>query len=439
MSKVSKYFFYLTLCLSINLYSQECDVICELEKLKSKKIDTPSTSKRLSTTQSPNNYYTDFNKPLINDKNELLGWINDIVEFYGTPLVVSIGSVQGDLNSFSIRNVNFNDSLDDKRIASINRIEADDLTMHNIINKRLTLEEILNITEFNYENYFSREVLDYSDSTFKINGLSILIPDDELDIPIEFQKLNLLRNHDYEFKTQTKFGNSNQSFLMNFNDQISFKFEADIVLPSYEELKETHLLFIKTFQDSSEYCQINFDDFNDYYGLDLNYPIYLLQTLDCLFYNSDFDGLGLSISSIANNAFYNNLSQGKYSYDISWSYEFWNSLLISSGGTIDAALLGIKPLLAKKMTMFEFNALLDGSGLIPYEYKGLANAFLYELYSDLYNELKKFINNPRGIRLTLEVLNPIDPAVLSRIEDNPMLIFNILNNIKFSIEANPGI
>ena len=68
MDKVSKYFFYLTLFLSINLYSQECDVICELEKLKSKKIDSQLTLKESSTIQSLNDYYQDLNRPLIKDK-----------------------------------------------------------------------------------------------------------------------------------------------------------------------------------------------------------------------------------------------------------------------------------------------------------------------------------------------------------------------------------
>ena len=90
------------------------------------------------------------------------------------------------------------------------------------------------------------------------------------------------------------------------------------------------------------------------------------------------------------------------------------------------------------MSKFELVSLLDGLG-IPYEYKGLFDDLVYDYYSDFYNEAKTFVNYPRGIGISVEILNPIDPNVIENLEDNPMLFFNLLNNIRFDIYANPSI
>jgi hypothetical protein len=49
------------------------------------------------------------------------------------------------------------------------------------------------------------------------------------------------------------------------------------------------------------------------------------------------------------------------------------------------------------------------------------------------------VSYPRGIGISVEILNPIDPNILENLEDNPMLFFNLLNNIRFDIYANPSI
>ena len=88
------------------------------------------------------------------------------------------------------------------------------------------------------------------------------------------------------------------------------------------------------------------------------------------------------------------------------------------------------------MSKFELVALLDGLG-IPYEYKGLFEDLLYDYYSDFYSEAKEFISFPRGLAFSVELLEPINPEILYQLEDNPMLLFNILNKIRFEVKANP--
>ena len=123
-------------------------------------------------------------------------------------------------------------------------------------------------------------------------------------------------------------------------------------------------------------------------------------------------------------------------FGLSWSKEAWDAASIASGGSIDAAIFAANTFLTTKMSKFELVALLDGLG-IPYEYKGLFEDTLYNYYLDFYSEAKKFVNFPRGLSVTIELLEPISQEILYQIEDNPMLLFNILNKIRFEIKANP--
>ena len=90
------------------------------------------------------------------------------------------------------------------------------------------------------------------------------------------------------------------------------------------------------------------------------------------------------------------------------------------------------------MSKYELVALLDGVG-IPYEYKGLFDELAYEYYSNFFDEVKTFVNYPRGLGFKIEITDKIDPQVFMQVEDNPMLFFNILNKIEIDIYANPQI
>ena len=91
------------------------------------------------------------------------------------------------------------------------------------------------------------------------------------------------------------------------------------------------------------------------------------------------------------------------------------------------------------MSKYELVALLDGVG-IPYEYKGLFDELAYEYYSNFFDEVKTFVNYPRGLGFKVEITDKIDPQVFMQVEDNPMLLFNILNKTFFWLilkENNP--
>jgi hypothetical protein len=62
---------------------------------------------------------------------------------------------------------------------------------------------------------------------------------------------------------------------------------------------------------------------------------------------------------------------------------------------------------------------------------------MHTLYDQMYDEAKLFVNNPRGLLLELSFPMGIDETLIYQLEENPMMAFNILNNMEFKIKANP--
>jgi len=126
----------------------------------------------------------------------------------------------------------------------------------------------------------------------------------------------------------------------------------------------------------------------------------------------------------------------KLSFGINWSDEMFRKIAYASGGTIDAGLLVSKGLIANKMNKYEIQMLLQNAGL-DRNLQGLYLDYAYTLYDQFYEQAKIFINNPRGILFELEFPLGLDQQILYEIEQNPMMAFNVLNNMEFKITANP--
>lgn len=126
----------------------------------------------------------------------------------------------------------------------------------------------------------------------------------------------------------------------------------------------------------------------------------------------------------------------KISIGVNWSDELFRRITYASGGTIDAALLVAKGLVANKMNKYEIQMLLQNAGL-DRNLQGLYLDYAYTLYDQIFEQAAIFINNPKGLLLELEFPLGLDEQIFYEIEKNPMMGFNVLNNMEFSITANP--
>ncbi len=73
------------------------------------------------------------------------------------------------------------------------------------------------------------------------------------------------------------------------------------------------------------------------------------------------------------------------------------------------------------------------------ELQGLYLDIIYSYYDNLFDEIKIFVNNPRGIMIELDFAEGLDTSILKKLDENPMLFFTILNNMDLSINANPNL
>jgi hypothetical protein len=124
------------------------------------------------------------------------------------------------------------------------------------------------------------------------------------------------------------------------------------------------------------------------------------------------------------------------SLGINWSDEMFRKIAYASGGTLDAGLLVAKGVVSNKMNKYELQMLLQNAGL-DRDLQGLYLDYMHTLYDQMYDEAKLFVNNPRGLLLELSFPMGIDETLIYQLEENPMMAFNILNNMEFKIKANP--
>ena len=136
----------------------------------------------------------------------------------------------------------------------------------------------------------------------------------------------------------------------------------------------------------------------------------------------------------------NNLTQTFYKFNIGmgWSNSFYKDVSFLSGGAIDAGMLFAKAYTANKMNKYEIQMLLQNFGF-DRDLQGLYLDVVYSYYDQVFDELKLFVDDPRGLQIELEFKDGLNSSILEKIEENPMLVFTILNNMNFSLIANPRI
>jgi hypothetical protein len=126
------------------------------------------------------------------------------------------------------------------------------------------------------------------------------------------------------------------------------------------------------------------------------------------------------------------------SLGISWSNGVYRDISNLSEGVVDAGMMLAKAYTANKMNKYEVQMLLQNFGF-DRELQGLYLDLIYSYYDNLFDEIKIFVNDPRGIMIELDFAEGLDTSILKKLDENPMLFFTILNNMDLSINANPNL
>jgi hypothetical protein len=289
-------------------------------------------------------------------------------------------------------------------------------------------------------DYFCR----LNDLSFNLDSIETLTgesPEWYMDASVWSIIEPLTSDMDTYFKYSATSGGNNiirakQKSIMSFdNSSVSLLFEADssanldIVNVLIKEIKEILTMLVGREAVSSLANSEELFPWDEY--------INIVNKVSEARYDDAFDEAEARFAQLENKL-ESGLTQKVYgvSLGINWSDEMFRKIAYASGGTLDAGLLVAKGVVSNKMNKYELQMLLQNAGL-DRDLQGLYLDYMHTLYDQMYDEAKLFVNNPRGLLLELSFPMGIDETLIYQLEENPMMAFNILNNMEFKIKANP--
>ena len=483
MKNYKKIFFgYLFVFLiSTPLYStdDECDILCRSgvqPQDSSKNKSKPKTEVKKKTYDKPK-YYSSYNRSnlIINstestkkDITDIKNWIYKNADLSSAPFDIDVDftSSYGVKDSFRIGNLNFSfiDNYYDTKyeIVSIGSLACNGSVFGYGINEtrpiELILKELVMPTAPKRSEDYSCKIdnisLDY-DGIGGINGESKetllyeleretgsrkaakLVLDLFEDIDVYYEGVssyneNIIRS---QIKNVISFGNSSFSVYLDADSET----DLSILYEIFSEAK----IFLTTVVGRNLMNELA--NAQEVIPLDVYKKIAMTvaeNQYEDRFYEASerfvnsFENLGIDLDNLEA-SYAPGLSKiYKISFGVNWSNELFREIAYASGGTIDAALLAAKGFTVNKMNKYEIQMLLQSAGL-DRNLQGLYLDYAYTLYDQIYEQAKIFINNPKGLLLELEFPLGLDEQIFYEIEKNPMMAFNVLNNMEFSITANP--
>ena len=279
--------------------------------------------------------------------------------------------------------------------------------------------------------------------TFNLNAIEE-IADWPLEMYLSPEVLKYVRplfeNIDFTFEQEISKPSDTRMFnsiAYDLNDTVGIYFDATVSQPVelldklWKEISELMYKMVdrKTLLDlaRTEYIP-SFEQYLDVYNQVEN-AIYSGD------YEADFQRLGNYFSdpqmlSDWAGTIYN------ISFGLNWSDELFRNISRDSGGAIDGAMLMARGMMSNKMSKYEIQMLLQSAG-VDRNLQGLYLDYVYSLYEQLYGQAKIFINNPRGILIELNFPSGLGQEIFYELEQNPMLVFTILNSMELKITANP--
>ncbi len=122
---------------------------------------------------------------------------------------------------------------------------------------------------------------------------------------------------------------------------------------------------------------------------------------------------------------------------ITWTNGVFRAANKATNMQLDQALNGIKPFLINVMNKTDFSIMMS-SIAGPEMAKAFVN-LAYPIYIDALNEARTFVNNPRGMRLSVE--NRSNVNIMDLLESTEMAtpteFIRLLSGVKVKVEANP--
>lgn len=471
--------FFLSL-MSLPLYSldDDCDILCRagLES-KNSSQNKPEPKPEIKKTYIKPRSYSSYNQSNIIIKNtestkkdiaDIKNWFyKNIPDLSRAPydIDISITSAFGLKNNFSIEDLNFSviekDDAKKYGIATIGSFACNGSFMGYGINEARPIELMIKELEFpkplsSSDSYSCK----FEDISLDLNGIAGLngqsLEDLVYDLEYEIGErpadivIGLLKDMDWYYEVggtynQNQWRASNKIIYSLGNSSISIFADAEV---------ETDMSFMyellsvfKTFLTSVAGRELMNDLANapEIYPLDeymkIATKIYENQYEDSFYeaverLQSSMMNLGLDLETGDSSEMELDQKIYKFSFGINWSDQIFREAAYASGGTIDAGLLFAKGLMSNKMNKYEIQMLLQNAGL-DRNLQGLYLDYVYTLYDQVYEQARIFINNPRGLLIELEFPLGLDQKMFYEIDQNPMMAFNVLNNMEFSITANP--
>ena len=437
---------FIVICLTLTGFhieadEEDCDILCRAGidlgplELKEKEKERSVKKKTYNTTRLSNLIISD-TESTQNLLNNGLGYVNDALKAEGErfSFSIDIGNARGDRHNFSIRNVKMflEDQSEKYTLFEIDEISCSDGKYSGVgIND---LEYITDLYNFKLPN------IDYiyMPSECKLSSLDINLPTILALSDIEYGPTSVPMSL---FGTLEK-GSSDIDLgysLKTNNDKISFKITLNLanqlMFSGSETISINRQLLYETMETirSSVLIQTKYTEEKIINNREKFYAT-LFNLIENGYLIDEFDDeIDYFIAS-------NPLKLYGISYELTWSDDLFRKISSLSNGMVDGGMLALKAYTISKMRRYEFLMLLESFDIgLEYEKQGLFGDILYSLYSESFDEAKKFVSNPQGLGISINSPNGIDNRTLMGIEENPTLIFTILNNINFRVYANPDI
>ena len=414
------FFFSLT-----DLHSdEECDILCRAG------YESESTSEIYENKKNQPQYNSSIEKSLFVENTEQVQKdLNELILFFEEglgstiPITIEIGGAYGQRHNFDLREIKLGSNDNEKKYLDIERMGCFDNNYAGVgINDNIWSDYLFKL------KYPST---DYSnlDAECNISNLSFDLISfmTDYDIPISFEEMkpitllnSLLSDIDIQVSSRNEPGNRQIAyFTMSLNNDLKLNISTEIYT-DFEKMPFFWDAMVQNLKDSYDVDQKYLEDniisaweviLEDYFS-DPEFTAEMTRAQKMMLYEVD--------------------------YSLSWSSKFYREVSLLSKGIVDAGILGLKTYTVSKMSKYELQMLLENFGFDK-QLQGLYLDLIYEYYSDSFEQVRIFANSPQGMSLRLQSKQGLDGDIFLEIEENPMLIFSILNNVKISIIANPSI
>ena len=429
--------------LYIEAEEEVCDILCRagiesgpLELKDEEKTDKKKPEKeRTSRIVGSSNLVISDTKSTQTLFNNFTGYVNDLLQAEGEKVSFSIdiGSSRGDRHNFSIRNMKiFFEDFKKYTLFEIDEISCSDGKYYGVgVNDMAYFTDLYNFKLPNLDYMYMPHECNLSGLDINLPTIFALAGADYGPTSVPKQLFGTIEkaSSDIDLGYSVKINKDKVSGRVKFNfaDQLKVSVSETISLDKeliYETLEtirssiliETKFTEEKIINNRDEFYSTLFNIIEEGYFLDE--------------FNDELEYFSAS----------NPLKLYGMSYEIAWSDNLFKQISSLSNGVIDGGLLALKAYTISKMGRYEFIMLLESLELgLEYERQGLFGDILYKLYSETFDETKRFVNDPKGLGISIDSPNGIDNSILMGIEQNPTLIFSILNNINLRIYANPDI